>query len=125
MYGFAIALGQALTRGTRKLRDVFGLDFLNDITDDFLSIFTYPIDLLVKGLKYYFTVVLPEFTEFIYTILFIELVDTINAMGNKYIEFCENNFGNVANLNFLYFYFGFIIVVFIVKLVIHVISAIL
>lgn len=125
MYAIAFVLGQALSRGTRKLRDAFGLDFINDVYDDFFDFFTYPIQLLVKGLKYYFTEILPEFTEFIYSILFIELVDTINAMGNKYIEFCENNFGNVANLNFLYFYFGFIIVVFIIKLIIHVISAIL
>lgn len=125
MYALAWGLGRALSQTTRRLRSLFGLDFLNDAVDDLLSVFTYPIELLVSGLKYYFTVILPEFTEFIYTILFIEMVDTINSLGNKYIEFCENNFGSVANLNFLYFYFGFVILVFIIKLVIHVLSAIL
>lgn len=94
--------------------------FVGDKIEDALNIEEH-----INTILFFFEVILPVIHRYTLQLIFDKSVEICNTSGHMVVGYLESNFPNMGDLNLLYFLFGFIIFVFVIKLVVHIVSGLM
>lgn len=115
-------LGNAFDAALFAISPIYGTlwQFVGDKIEDALG-----IDTLIDKFFFFFEYILPMIQQYALSLLFDKSVEICDTTGRMVVGYIESNFPNMGDLYILYFLFGFIIFIFIIKLVIHIVSGLL
>lgn len=83
------------------------------------------LDEIIAKVFKLFSALLPLLHRYLISLIFEESVQICRTTGETFVNCIEMNFSNVSDLSILYFLFGLMIFVFVIKLTIHIVSGII
>lgn len=118
MSGFSV--GFVIGKIQQYVESVF-VDTVSDLGSAGLTLAESIFDKLLFFIKFF----LPLLVKGVYSLIFDELVELARSVGNDVVGFIELHFSNIYSLEFLYYLFGLVIIVFGIKQICKLVGSLL